>query len=297
MRARKRWSMRFGFALQPDTNIGGASNERIIYILGLPFERDVDELTTSGVGVSVWAGGEYQHPFEGRPMRLRLGGNASRKEYKGGDFDEMSFSAHAGPRWLVDANTDFSVLGVLRQRWVQDSVDNDEWGGRIEFGRRLTPAVTANAQLSVSRRMYRNKTYLDGPVGNMSVGGTWLPAPIVQLNGTIGYAKENTESDRWRNSSRSVLAGVQLALPRGFTVGASARREWKNYEGGWGIYTLGGGPREDRTRTLSLSVFNRAFTLFGFSPKLILTNDVRDTNAQLHDYRRDHGELQFVRQF
>ena len=63
------------------------------------------------------------------------------------------------------------------------------------------------------------------------------------------------------------------------------------------IYTPDGGPREDRTRTVSASVFNRGVTLLGFSPQLILTNEVRETNAQLHDYRRNRGELQFVRQF
>ena len=37
IRARRRWSLRAGFALAPDTNIGGTSAERIIYINNLPF--------------------------------------------------------------------------------------------------------------------------------------------------------------------------------------------------------------------------------------------------------------------
>ena len=83
MRARKRWSTYVGFALAPDTNIGGGSDERTIYIGGLPFQRDADELTTSGVGISVWGGGEYQYPL-GERLRLRAGGDVSRREYKGG---------------------------------------------------------------------------------------------------------------------------------------------------------------------------------------------------------------------
>ena len=204
MRARRRWNMHFGFALQPDTNIGGASNERIIYIGGLPFVRDVDELTTSGVGLSVWTGGEYQYPFEGSPVRLRMGGNVSRKEYTGGEFDEMTLSAHTGPRWLVDRDTDLSLLANLRQRWVSDKVDNDEWGGRIEFGRRVSPIATVNAQTSASRQQYRDKKHLDGWSLNLSLSGAWTAMPIVRINGTIGYAKQHTESERWRNSSKSL---------------------------------------------------------------------------------------------
>ena len=62
IRARRRWSFHVGAALAPDTNIGAASDARTIVIYGLPFQRDAEELTTSGVGVSVWGGGEYQHP-------------------------------------------------------------------------------------------------------------------------------------------------------------------------------------------------------------------------------------------
>ncbi|MDE0240919.1 MAG: hypothetical protein OXI95_14520 [bacterium] len=53
IRARRCWSFSAGIALVPDTNIGGGSDERTIIIHGLPFERDADELTTSGIGLSV----------------------------------------------------------------------------------------------------------------------------------------------------------------------------------------------------------------------------------------------------
>ena len=297
IRARRRWNMHFGFALQPDDNIGGASNERIIYIGGLPFERDVDELTTSGIGLSVWAGGEYQYPFDGRPLHLRMGSNLSRKEYRGGEFDEMTLSAHAGPRWLVDQDTDISLLADVSRRWVSDRINNDEWGARFELGRRLSPKVTADARASAKSRHYQERKHLDGWSYNLTLGGVWIPFPILRANASVGYAKEDTESDKWRNTSRSIGAGVQVALPYGFTLGGNVRREWKGYGGGWGVFTPGGGPRKDRSRTLSVSVYNRGLTLLGFSPQLILSNDVRKSNAQLHGYRRNRGELQFVRQF
>ena len=74
IRARRRWTMYLGGAMSPDSNIGGASDEQIIYINDLPFRRDAEELTTSGIGVSVWTGGEYQYPL-GERLRLRLGGD------------------------------------------------------------------------------------------------------------------------------------------------------------------------------------------------------------------------------
>ena len=51
------------------------------------------------------------------------------------------------------------------------------------------------------------------------------------------------------------------------------------------------------TRFLRVSVYNRAFILYGFSPQVSLVNEVRTTNAQLYDYKRTGGELRFVRLF
>ena len=66
IRARKRWSAYFGMALLPDTNIGAASASEtvLIDVFGqrLPFTLD-DAGEQSGIGLSVWAGGEYQEPL------------------------------------------------------------------------------------------------------------------------------------------------------------------------------------------------------------------------------------------
>ena len=111
MRARKRWSLRLGMALAPDTNIGAGSDERIIYIdVGgqrLPFRRNEEELTTSGIGVSAWLGGEYHYPLSSR-WRLRGGGDVSRREYRESRFDQMTVSGHVGPRWLIGRGSEAS---------------------------------------------------------------------------------------------------------------------------------------------------------------------------------------------
>ena len=109
MRARKRWSLRVGMALAPDSNIGAASDERTVYILGLPFRRDQEDLTSSGVGVSVWAGGEYQYPLD-RQWRLRAGGDVSRREYRSREFGRTTVAAHLGPRWLLGRGGEASLL-------------------------------------------------------------------------------------------------------------------------------------------------------------------------------------------
>ena len=59
VRRRRHWSFNLGWAMAPDSNIGGSSDRRIIYIYDLPFRRNEEEPRTSGVGVAVWGGAEY----------------------------------------------------------------------------------------------------------------------------------------------------------------------------------------------------------------------------------------------
>ena len=300
IRSRGRWSFNVGFALAPDSNIGAGSEERTIYIQvfgrPLPFERDAEQLTSSGVGVSVWGGAEYQVPI-GERLRLRAGADAARREYSGSEFDQLFLATHLGPRWLIDQNTEGSLLASARQRWIGTVPDNRELGARLEVARRLTPRVTAFANASWHDRRYRLRDHLDGPVWDASLRGSWVVTPTVRAELSAGYARERPERARERNDSRWLGAGVTVALPLGFTVGGGGEVRWTDFEDEWIPNTPVGEVRSDRTQSVRLSVHNRGVTLFGFSPAIVAVHEERDTNAQLYDYKRTRGELRFVRQF
>ena len=300
IRSRGRWSFNVGFALAPDSNIGAGSEERTIYIeifgRPLPFERDAEQLTSSGIGVSVWGGAEYQVPLAER-LRLRAGGSAARREYERSEFDQLFLATHLGPRWLIDQNTEGSLLASARQRWVGTVPNNRELGARLEVARRITPRVTVFANASWHDRRYRMRDHLDGPVWDVSLRGSWVVTPTVRAELSAGYAHEEPERDRERNDSRWLGAGVTVALPLGFTVGGGGEVRWTDFGDEWFPNTPVGEDRADRTQSVRLSVHNRGVTVFGFSPAIVAVHEERDTNAQLYDYKRTRGELRFVRQF
>ena len=296
IRARRRWSFNAGFTIAPDTNIGAGSDERTITIFGLPFTRDAEELTSSGVGLVLWGGGEYQYPL-GDTTRLRAGANVSRRDHSGSQFDEASAAVHLGPRAFIDPRTEASVLFTARQNWAGTVKDHHALGGRIEAGHRVSRSVTVNGRVSLEDRHYRTRTVLDGAAGDISLGGAWVMAPTVRIELFAGYGRERPERERERHERYRVGAGVSVALPYGFTVSGGGDYRWTNFEPGWFPHVEDGGAREDETWSVRASVHNRGFTLMGFSPELGVVHEVRDTNAQLYDYERTSGELRFVRQF
>ena len=294
--SRRRWRFNAGAALAPDSNIGGSSEERIIYIFDLPFRRNVQELTSSGIGVSLWGGAEYHYPvFD--DLRIRAGAEFARREYERSVFDQLFVGTHLGPRWLVDRDTDLSVLGSARQRWVGTAPDDRELGVRLEVGHRVNRLVTVSGQASWHGRRYRTRTALDGPVMDVALRASWVVDPTVRLDFSGGYGRQRPKWLSRRHRTRWLGTDVSVILPLGFTVGAGAEVRWADYEPGWFPFVPDNGARQDRTRSLRASVHNRGFTVFGFSPELVVVNEERETNAQAHDFQRTRGELRFVQQF
>ena len=296
IRGRGRWSFNLGAALAPDSNLGGTSDERTIYIYNLPFQRDQQELTTSGIGVSVWGGAEYQVALR-ESLRLRAGADAARREYEGSLFDQFYLAGHLGPRWLVDRSTDVSLLASAQQRWLGTVPDHRALGVRLEAGHRVSPRVTLSGRASWHGRRYRTRTSQDGPVWDASLAGAYTVMPTVRAEASAGYGRERPDRERDRSRSRWVGAGVSVILPAGFTVGGGGEYRWTDFGEGWFPYVEDGGAREDETWSVRANVHNRGLTLMGFSPELVVVHEERESNAQLHGYDRTRGELRVVRQF
>ena len=149
IQGRGRWHYRIGAAIAPDSNIGGTSDERIIYIFDLPFERDLKELTTSGIGISLWGEADYQRRLNDR-TQLRAGAEFARREYGGSEFDQLFVGTHLGPHWRIGGNTGISVLASARQRWLGSAPDHRGLGGRLEVYSRLSRSVSRPARSASS---------------------------------------------------------------------------------------------------------------------------------------------------
>ena len=302
IRARKRWSAHFGIALAPDTNIGAASaNETVMLDFAgqrLPFTLD-DGGEKSGIGVSIWTGGEYQLPVA-PSLRLRMGGNIFRSDYADSQFDRMTLRGHAGPRWLIDQRTEASLLFTARQEWQGDNEPSSRsLGLRLEASRRLSPRLSGQIGVSWSKKRHDESDHLDGPVKDLSAGLSWAMTPTLQTDFRAGWSSEEPETETLRSQTRWASLGAHTALPRGFNASGALTSRWTDYEGSGFPPTnvLDGSPREDVTRSLRLSGHKRDFTIRGFSPQLSVTHERRGSNAQQADYRRTWGELSFVRQF
>ena len=301
MRARRLWRAHFGTAVAPTSNLNGASSNRVIWldtILGrLPFTLGDETAPKSGIGLSLWGGGEYHVPLDPR-WRLRAGSDASRMEYKGGKYDRTRVSAHLGPRWLAGPSTELSLLATAERQWTAGTPETDRHGLRLETAHRASSRVRLRGAASWQESDCRDCDWLDGPIRGLSVDASWAATPTLRVDAGAGWERTRTKARHRRNTAIGAHIGASLDLPRGFTMGARARERRTGYDGsGAAHHTDNRKSRVDRTHTLSASVFNRKLTLFGFSPRVSVHREMRTTNAQTLSYKRLSGEIGAVRQF
>ena len=296
MRARKRWTGYFGFSLAPDTNINAASDAAIIYINGLPFRRGQAGRVSSDIGIVGWGGAEYQYPLA-RFWRLRSGFNVNHREYKGGQFDQTFLGSYVGPRWLFSRDTEMSLLATANQRWWGGSLFNYDFGARLEVEHRVFAGLRLSGRAAWQDRKNQQQKFLEGQLMVFSLGTNYVLFPTVQINGMLGFQQQSALADRWNSQGYWGRVGTNVALPWGFTVGLSAEFRWTDFEAGWAPFVPDNSAREDQTRILGATLLNRAITVFGFSPQVAFSNQVRESNAQLFDFKRNLVEMRWVRQF
>ena len=166
-----------------------------------------------------------------------------------------------------------------------------KWQHRVFAGLRLS------GRALWSDRKYQQQKFLEGPLMVFSLGATYVPFPIMQVNLLVGYQQQEACRASWSNAGYWTRVGTNVALPWGFSVGLSGEFRWTNYEGEWFPFVPDNSSRQDQTRILQATLLNRAITVYGFSPQIAFSNQVRESNAQLFDFKRNLVEMRWVRQF
>ena len=292
---RKRWFSHFGFALAPDNNIGSESDDRVINIFGLPFERNKRELTRSGTGISLWGGVEYRYPL-GNRLRLRFGSDLSRQEYSGGAYDRTTLSAHAGPLWLTGNGFWASVRAITIHHRRANRPYRQDWGIDTRLDGWLSPSLAGSLHASRVERRHDTDSKLDGPVTSLSATARRVLTSRLLADLTLGWSEERPERENQRNTSRQIQAKLTSILPGGLTVDGGATRSWTDYQGNWFPFTPGNS-RKDSLHRYHVGGHHRRFSWRGVSPKISLIHEARRSNAQLHDYRRTFVEMRLVWSF
>ena len=288
----RRWQYSASLALAPDTNVNGSTSVRQVTIYGLPFELSSDARGTSGVGVRLSLGGEWS-PLITNRLKMRLGGNVNRAEYGGGQFDDMTVSAYAGPQLLLP-RWDISVLSTWFQRWYGNTTYAEGVGGRIEAEHNLSRKLDLLMGFSGQSVTYTYVPDQNGPVLGLdsTLAYEITPSTIVQLQG--GVSRQEARLAPYANWSYWLSASYYQDLPHGFSIYATPGFVWSDYDEPLAAF---GVKRNDTAVLLRAGILNRRISYYGFTPQLSYVHINQLSNIPLYRYERDQVEIGFTRIF
>ncbi|MDE0303327.1 MAG: surface lipoprotein assembly modifier [Albidovulum sp.] len=297
IRSRRRLTGYFGFALAPDTNITNVYEDRQVMILGLPFTLDEPAQAKTGIGLSLWGGGEYRLPIVPNKLSLRLGASSSITDYPGGANDNASLGVFAGPHYQFDNRTEASVVGFLTQRWSGGKEANWDLGARLSFARQVSERQRVSGEIGAYNRSHAYEPESDGRRHYVNVGSAFRIYDNTLLSLKYSRFFNDAERVKDRNNGYSLGAEIAFALQGGYDLSFGADYTSTKIEGNWFPFIVDGSMRTDNLRSYSVGIGNRNFRLFGFSPKLSLTAFHKTSNVQTAGFKKRRVEVSFVRYY
>ena len=293
MRERRRWSGYFSLNLEQTDNFHNQSDADVIYLFGLPFQtRDFEPQSETGVAFT--GGAEYQFPLATSGWRWRFGGDAGRNEYEGGALDQTFVQVRSGPKYQFAERSQAGLQAVFGRRWLAGSRLNRNAALRLDARHQIAAKVSVNGTLVYTEVRAADTGDNDYDERTVSVGGAYLFTPLLQGNASIGGGRRDGEvignAARTGNNSRerNAAVGGALILSRGWTVGGEVE---------WSVRRFDNVSRRDRRTTAKLFILNRQFTIKGFSPQLVITNEQQKSNNAVREYKTTRADLRLVKQF
>lgn len=132
---RRRWDFSTYVTIAPSSNLNQGSENRVVYINGLPFVIDEANQKKSGVGLSGGFQGSYRQPLTDR-VDVIVSGGAQGKRYNDDDFNDALVNVSVGPRYRFDRGF-VGLYAIADHRWYADEDYATSWGGLMSAAIRL----------------------------------------------------------------------------------------------------------------------------------------------------------------
>jgi hypothetical protein len=216
-----------------------------------------------------------------------------RRDYAGGDFDEMTVAVHAGPR-LTLGKWDASALATGFRRRFGGRRLTDGAGAKVEATHYFSAKTAMSLGLTAYKVRYPQYPLQDGLSLSASAGLLRALTPESSLTARIGASRKTARTPELANWSGSLAVGYYRDLTGGFSIYAEPSIAEAHYDA---IDPFFGKRRKDRLLELNFALLNRRISLRGFTPKIGFTVARRRSSIELYDYNQRRFEFGVTRAF
>ncbi len=282
----RKWTVNFSLALAPDTNENAATSASQVSIFGLPFALNQSARKQSGVGVAGDIGGEWS-PLLSDNLKARIGGDLTRTQYSGGQFDDMTLSGYAGPQFLFP-DWDVSVLGTGFQRWYANQDYLTGFGGKIAADYGITSDLLVSAAFGGQAVTDDFIPEQSGPLYSVQLSGTYVLSPSSLFQLQLGFSRQDAQIGAYSYSGVWFGGGYSQDLPFGFSAGFQPTFFITRYDDELAAF---GKTRADNALMLAFILLNRRFDYHGFTPRFSYVFTEQHSNIPIYSFTRNQFQI------
>lgn len=290
---RRPFGVDLSVGIAPDTNINSATSSDTVTLLGLPFQLSDDAKAQSGVGLTFDGSVTVRRPA-GKVGRLIMQIGAAGQVYRDGRFNDVTFSASAGPELVLGNGARLRPAVIFGRRFYGVDRLYDFYG--LTAVALLPSGKSAQFTLSGTLTQFHY-----APLRNTQSGPAF----------TTGIAYDRAFSGRF--SARLALSGVWATAidPQFATKSLSGDVTLSRDMGQWTLWTRSsysrlkgdadyaffGVPRDDGVFRADIGLIYRRLSVLGFSPQIKASYLYATSSLPLFRYRRLRSEVSVTKSF
>lgn len=284
----------FGFsvAIAPDSNLNAGPAIDAVSLYGLPFQLSPDAKARSGVGLAVTTNAEWA-PRVAKQIRFRMGALVNRSQYRATEFDDMTVSAYAGPRFN-SRRWEFNLLGNVGRRWYGDRTYTDLLGGSADATYFINTRMGLGAGINLSHLKFPQNPQQSGDRGIVSASYFYAPTPASLLRASALAGRQNAQIAAYANDLRQIGFSYVREFKGGITLSLAPSYTHIDYHAPLSAFNA---TRVDNQYTGQVTLLYRRIDIYGITPRLIYTYTRNDSSIPLYRFTRSRWELGFTSSF
>jgi outer membrane protein len=292
IRGLKTFALGFSVSIAPDSNLNAGPAIDAVSLYGLPFQLSPDAKAKSGVGLAVAGNAEWA-PRVSKQLRFRMGAQAYRNQYRDTQFDDMTVSAYAGPRFN-SRRWEFNLLGNAGRRWYGDRTYTDLLGGSADATYYLNTRMGLGAGFNLSHLKFAQNPQQSGDRGIVSASFFYAPTAASLLRASAVAGRQNAQIPAYANDLRQAGLSYVREFKGGITLGLAPSFTHIGYHAPLAAFNA---TRVDSQYTGQVTLLYRRIDIYGITPRLIYTYTRNESSIPLYRFARSRCELGFTSSF
>ena len=273
-----------------DSNPNQETSSRKVTIGGLEFDLDtLQDKSKNGYEVKI----NSKIPLNIKAKTF-IKANIEHTDYSGHNNARSYLSNSYGKHFSINTNSSITPeIGLHRFIYQSNTLYSGKTSG-VNYYKSFNNTTSAELNFQFLEYKYPDNQYMDGEKKFFTSKLSKLIALNNKFDIQLSYLDSNSTDKSFSYKQPELLISNTKEFKGGWTLGLIGKLNRKKYLEEDPFF---GVKREDKEKTIELTILNSLFDINGLSPKVRFGIIYNDSNINLYEFDRSYSKLEFTKEF